>query len=782
MNNDETENKIVYLRLDDILPNQFQPREVFDEAGLEELADSIKKHGIIQPVIVRSQGDKYELIAGERRCKAAALAGLTKIPAIVREMDDKESAKVSLLENLQRKNLSAIEEARTYKKILELDNMTQDDLAKTMGKSQPAIANKIRLLGLPEEVQDALIKNQISERHARSLLNVKDKEQQLKMLDRIRNERLTVRELDAEIKKIVQPINPNEISNEDITSNKMEKEDGGEKEMPHDNMLNDGMESNFNNDNNVNNINDNMNDNNVNNMNMGMVNNTPESFMSNNQFGNIPNSYGNFNNMGLNDYKGNGMFNNIPNFNNQNNQNAMSVSNFQGGFSNTSTNNFNEGSKSFIESQPNIEPQVEKPKNDESMSFNANQNNFNNTLNSDIPNSSPTQFVDMPNNDFNSLGSMFDGNTNNNQNMQQDYSNNNNYSNSNYSNNDNNNSSRFISQIKEDTIKPKENQFLPNFDTPNNFNNAQNSFNDMSNMNSFNSQNNFGMNEFSNQNQNAFGNNYNNNINNMNNQRTDFSNSGIDNFNNSTNSFPPSVNNNNNNMPSNSFYNNQGGLFNQPLNIISVPPTDRNDYQEETKEEKAEENKEEKREEVRKEEKRNFDKEKENEENTEEKANQDEMDNDTKEDFDNPLDDAYEDILNAKPVPINQENDEGNEDEQKKINEEQSEEEKENKQEKSEETENKGSEEEATELSEEVEVIGDENSKPASKEDIDSEKETVKKEDYISLDPVKTIFDARGAVYELKKTTDAIKQNDIKIDTEEIEFDDYYQITIKIKK
>ena len=115
MNND-TENKIVYLRLDDILPNRFQPREVFDEEGLEELADSIKEHGVIQPIIVRQVGNKYELIAGERRSKASALAGLTTIPAIIKNMDDKESAKVSLLENLQRKNLSAIEEARTYKR------------------------------------------------------------------------------------------------------------------------------------------------------------------------------------------------------------------------------------------------------------------------------------------------------------------------------------------------------------------------------------------------------------------------------------------------------------------------------------------------------------------------------------------------------------------------------------------------------------------------------------------------------------------------------------------
>ena len=126
------ENKIQFLKIEDIIPNRFQPRERFDEEGLEDLADSIKEHGVIQPIIVRKLGDKYELIAGERRTKASSLAGLTTIPAIVREMDDKESAKVSLLENLQRKNLTAIEEAKTYKRILQLDNMTQEELARTM--------------------------------------------------------------------------------------------------------------------------------------------------------------------------------------------------------------------------------------------------------------------------------------------------------------------------------------------------------------------------------------------------------------------------------------------------------------------------------------------------------------------------------------------------------------------------------------------------------------------------------------------------------------------------
>ncbi|MGN0973979.1 MAG: ParB/RepB/Spo0J family partition protein [Bacilli bacterium] len=197
---DSSAKEVVSLYLDDIIPNRFQPRERFDENALKELAASIKEHGVIQPIIVRKIGDKYEIIAGERRYKASAMAGLTKIPAIIRNLDDKESSKVALLENLQRKNLSAIEEARTYQKILDLDQMTQYELAKTMGKSQPAVANKLRLLTLPDEVQDALLKEKISERHARSLLNLENENDQIDMLHKIINTRMTVRELDEEIK------------------------------------------------------------------------------------------------------------------------------------------------------------------------------------------------------------------------------------------------------------------------------------------------------------------------------------------------------------------------------------------------------------------------------------------------------------------------------------------------------------------------------------------------------------------------------------------------------
>lgn len=192
--------EVVDLYLDDIIPNRFQPREVFNGEALKELSDSIKAHGVIQPIIVRKIGDKYEIIAGERRYKASAMAGLTKIPAIIRNLDDKETSKVALLENLQRKDLTPIEEARTYQKILELDSMTQEELGRTMGKSQASIANKMRLLSLPDEVQEALLKDQISERHARSLLNLSSAEEQIAMLHEIIDKRMTVRELDTKIK------------------------------------------------------------------------------------------------------------------------------------------------------------------------------------------------------------------------------------------------------------------------------------------------------------------------------------------------------------------------------------------------------------------------------------------------------------------------------------------------------------------------------------------------------------------------------------------------------
>lgn len=192
------EKEIFDISLQDIIPNRFQPREMFDDEALQELSQSIKEHGVIQPIIVRKVGDKYEIIAGERRFRASQLAGKETIPALIRDIDDKEAAKIALLENLQRSNLTPIEEAKTYQTILKLDNITQEELAQNLGKSQSTIANKLRLLTLDEEVQTALLNSQISERHARSLIGL-DHSRQKELLHKVINEKLTVRQLDEEI-------------------------------------------------------------------------------------------------------------------------------------------------------------------------------------------------------------------------------------------------------------------------------------------------------------------------------------------------------------------------------------------------------------------------------------------------------------------------------------------------------------------------------------------------------------------------------------------------------
>ena len=196
------ESGVLQVHIEDIIPNRFQPRLNFDEQGLKELSDSIKEHGIIQPLVLRKLGDKYEIIAGERRYKAAVMAGLTTVPAVIANIDDNRSAEVALVENVQRRDLTAIEEARSYKSLLDKGYLTQEQLAKRMGLSQPAIANKLRLLNLDEEVQQALLDEKISERHARTLLSLEDKNAQKEWLHRIINERLTVRELDIELKKL----------------------------------------------------------------------------------------------------------------------------------------------------------------------------------------------------------------------------------------------------------------------------------------------------------------------------------------------------------------------------------------------------------------------------------------------------------------------------------------------------------------------------------------------------------------------------------------------------
>ncbi len=197
----QMEPQVLQVNLDDIIPNRFQPRISFDDQGLKELSASIKEHGIIQPLVLRKLGKKYEIIAGERRYKAATLAGLTVVPAVISNIDDNKSAEIALVENIQRRDLTPIEEARSYKNLLDKGYLTQEDLAKKMGLSQPAVANKLRLLNLDDSVQQALLDGKISERHARALLSLNDKASQREWLDKIISERMTVRQLDQALKK-----------------------------------------------------------------------------------------------------------------------------------------------------------------------------------------------------------------------------------------------------------------------------------------------------------------------------------------------------------------------------------------------------------------------------------------------------------------------------------------------------------------------------------------------------------------------------------------------------
>jgi len=198
----DNSSRVIEVDINEVLPNRFQPRIQFDEEEILELSDSIKEHGVIQPLVVRTVGDKYEIIAGERRYKASVLAGKETVPVIVKNLNDKDSAEIALIENIQRKNLTPIEEALSYKKILDMGYITQENLASKLGKSQSAVANKIRLLNLSDEVQEALLENKISERHARSLLKLSTSKQQNEMLHKIISERLTVRKADEEIEKM----------------------------------------------------------------------------------------------------------------------------------------------------------------------------------------------------------------------------------------------------------------------------------------------------------------------------------------------------------------------------------------------------------------------------------------------------------------------------------------------------------------------------------------------------------------------------------------------------
>ncbi|GAB2537061.1 nucleoid occlusion protein [Gracilibacillus alcaliphilus] len=201
---EKLQDEVIYIETDNIVPNRYQPRSIFDEEKINELAQTLHTHGLIQPIVVRKAENEeatYEIIAGERRWRAAKSLEWDKVPAIIREMTDKETASVALIENLQREELTVIEEAAAYEKLIEMHNLTQEALAQRLGKSQSTIANKMRLLKLPEEVKEAILKKTITERHARALIALKNEEQQLKILLQIIEKELNVKQTEALIER-----------------------------------------------------------------------------------------------------------------------------------------------------------------------------------------------------------------------------------------------------------------------------------------------------------------------------------------------------------------------------------------------------------------------------------------------------------------------------------------------------------------------------------------------------------------------------------------------------
>ncbi|MCX5696856.1 MAG: ParB/RepB/Spo0J family partition protein [Candidatus Omnitrophica bacterium] len=192
--------KVVFLKPAQIKPNPLQPRENFDAQGMEDLVRSIKEKGVIQPVLVRQRGDSYELIAGERRFRAANLLNLNELPAIVKEVDDRDSLEISLIENIQRQDLNAIEEARAFKYLLDKFQMTQEEVSEVLGKSSVTISNTLRLLKLPQEVQEEIRNNRITYGHGRVLLEISDPNLQRKLAQEVISKGLSVRELENLVK------------------------------------------------------------------------------------------------------------------------------------------------------------------------------------------------------------------------------------------------------------------------------------------------------------------------------------------------------------------------------------------------------------------------------------------------------------------------------------------------------------------------------------------------------------------------------------------------------
>jgi len=195
--------KIEEIEVAKISPNPFQPRKTFEPKALQELADSIKEHGVIQPLVVTRTPVGYELVVGERRFRASQLAGMEKVPAIIKEaMVDQTKLEVALIENIQRQELNPIEEAQAYERLMKTFNLTQDQVAKKVGKSRPAVANTVRLLNLPAEIQRAVIEGKIMEGHARALLGLNDPEKMLLIYKIVIEQNLNVRQVEAKVREL----------------------------------------------------------------------------------------------------------------------------------------------------------------------------------------------------------------------------------------------------------------------------------------------------------------------------------------------------------------------------------------------------------------------------------------------------------------------------------------------------------------------------------------------------------------------------------------------------
>lgn len=208
-------NELVKVKVDEIIPNTYQPRKFFDEEALQELSQSIKEHGVIQPLTVRKRGSIYELVAGERRWRASKLAGLSEVPCIITEITDVESAEIALLENLQREDLNFIEEAEAYFNLINDHNFTQEELATRMGKKQSTVANKLRLLKLSEEVRLKCLQNKLTERHARALLIIKDEAMQLDIINKVVKDSLNVKKTEELINRELLKLAGKELNEKD---------------------------------------------------------------------------------------------------------------------------------------------------------------------------------------------------------------------------------------------------------------------------------------------------------------------------------------------------------------------------------------------------------------------------------------------------------------------------------------------------------------------------------------------------------------------------------------